>query len=286
MEVNTMTKYEVTTTIRNNENKPITSFTFDTAKGGQLTVNGPLANNVCGYLNMDFSEKMSAVLKGKIFADMKRLDIDWKNQYGVKSAKQFMVNMLAIDGSQFDNYSLAYERFFDGDSPKLACIDELNMGKLIILGKYFTYAGKSFDDDNMISDYALQLIDRDFSDGTINRFMSDKAFESAVKKSLETVNEAEQKHEQKSEDKKPEQKPEQKSKDKKPEQKPEQKPTEPKDMINEQSVMYTALKKLGTAMDLYESIKGMEIKTEKERKLEAVIKAFVSASEYTMEIFK
>ena len=50
--------------------------------------------------------------------------------------------------------------------------------------------------------------------------------------------------------------------------------------------MFTALKKLGVAMDLYESIKGMEIKTDKERKLESVIKAFVSASEYTIEIFK
>ena len=254
-----MTKYNVITTIKNNEAKPVTSFTFDTAKGGQLTVNGPLANNVCGYLNMDFSEKMSTILKGKIFADMKKLDIDWKNQFGVKSAKAFMVNMLAIDGSQFDNYSLAYERFYDGETPKISCIEDLNMGKLIILGKYFVYAGKSFDDDNMISDYALQLIERDFTDGTINRFMSDKAFDSAVKKSLETVPEA-----------------------------PKEAPNEamPKDMLNEQSVIFTALKKLGVAMDLYESIKGMEIKTEKERKLESVIKAFVSASEYTMEIFK
>ena len=266
-----MTKYNVTTTIKNNESKPVTSFTFDTAKGGQLTVNGPLATNVCGYLNMDFSEKMSAILKGKIFAEMKKLDVDWKGQYSVKSAKQFMTNMLAIDGSQFDNYSLAYERFYDGETPKLDCISDLNMGKLIILGKYFTYAGKSFDDENMIADYALQLIERDFSDGTINRFMSDKSFENAVKKSLETVPET------KPEDKKPE--------DKKPEDKKPEDKAKPKDMVSDDSVITVAINKMGAAMKLYESIKGMEIQTAKERNLEAVIKAFVSATQYTMEIF-
>ena len=261
-----MTKYNVTTTIKNNETKPVTVFTFETAKGTQLTVNGALANNVCGYLNMDFAEKMSAVHKGRIFAELKKLNVDWKNQYGVKSAKQFMVNMLAIDGSQFDNYSLAYERFFDGDTPKLACVEELTIGKLIALGRYFAYAGKSFDDDDMIENYAYQLIERDFGDGTLNRFMTDKAFDNAIKKALETV-------------------PAETAETKPAETKPAE-PAKPADMINEQSVMYTALKKLGSAMDLYESIKGMEIKTEKERKLEAVIKAFVSASEYTMEIFK
>ena len=57
-------------------------------------------------------------------------------------------------------------------------------------------------------------------------------------------------------------------------------------MLNSDSVMFTALNKMEVAMKLYDEIKSLEIKTEKERKLESVLKAFVKATEYTLEIFK
>ena len=57
-------------------------------------------------------------------------------------------------------------------------------------------------------------------------------------------------------------------------------------MLNSDSVMFTALNKMKVAMKLYDEIKGMEIKTDRERKLDSIIKAFVKATEYTLEIFE
>jgi hypothetical protein len=295
--------FAVTTVNTNKDRGVVTTFTFATPEGTQLTVNGALAGNVCDFMNMDLHEKMGGIYKGYVFAKAKKLDIDWKSQFGVKSAKEFYVKMLGIDPSQFDNYSLAVERFYWvlGDEIKatLPCVKGLTIGKLIKLGIYYSTIKKNNPKmtDDEVDKKAKEMIVNAFTTGTLNPYMTDKAIEKAIKDSFNVVDETnvvdEKPEDKKPEDKKPEdKKPEDKKpEDKKPEdKKPEDKKPEdkakPKDMINEQSVMYTALKKLGTAMDLYESIKGMEIKTEKERKLESVIKAFVSASEYTMEIFK
>ena len=263
---NVTRRFEVTEVHKDGEKNPIPTFKFDTANGQPLTVTGQLAYNVCNFLNFDFMGRKAGVAKAKMFERAEGLEIDW-SAYGAKDAKDFYVKMLAIDKSQFEKYALASKRFLNDDlSPKIPCLDGATIGKLVKLNQYYPAMRKSFNDESQLDDVVLQRIQRDFDDGTINLFMTDDKFDEAIKNSFKIVEEKTKQEDNKQEANKQE--------------------TKPKDMLNSDSVMFTALNKMEVAMKLYDEIKSLEIKTEKERKLESVLKAFVKATEYTLEIFK
>ena len=296
---NVTRRFEVTEVHKDGEKNPIPTFKFDTASGQSLTVTGQLAYNVCNYLNFDFMGRKAGVAKAKMFERADGLEVDWST-YGAKDAKDFYVKMLAIDKSQFEKYALASKRFLNDDlSPKIPCLDGATIGKLVKLNQYYPALRKNFNDESQLDDVVLQTIARDFEEGTINLFMTDDKFDEAIKKSFKTVEEpkAEKPKVEESKAEKPkaeapkaeEPKAEEpKAEEPKAEAKAEEPKAEakPKDLINSDSVMFTALNKMKVAMKLYDEIKGMEIKTDRERKLDSIIKAFVKATEYTLEIFE
>ena len=258
--------FTVTEVHKDGEKNPVATFKFNTANGTSLTVTGQLAYNVCNYLNFDMLGRKAGIAKAKMFERADGLKIDWA-AYGAKDAKDFYVKMLAIDKSQFEKYALASKRFLNDDlSPKIPCLEGATIGKLVKLNQYYPAMRKSFNDESQLDDVVLQRIQRDFDDGTINLFMTDDKFDDAIKNSFKVVDEKPKQEDNKQEDNKQE--------------------VKPKDLINSDSVMFTALNKMRVAMKLYDDIKSIEIKTDKERKLEAVIKAFVKATEYTLEIFE
>ena len=258
--------FTVTEVHKDGEKNPVATFKFNTASGAPLTVTGQLAYNVCNYLNFDMLGRKAGIAKAKMFERADGLNVDW-SAYGAKDAKDFYVKMLAIDKSQFEKYALASKRFLNDDlSPKIPCLDGATIGKLVKLNQYYPAMRKSFNDESQLDDVVLQRIQRDFDDGTINLFMTDDKFDESIKNSFKIVEEKTKQEDNKQEANKQE--------------------TKPKDMLNSDSVMFTALNKMEVAMKLYDEIKSLEIKTEKERKLESVLKAFVKATEYTLEIFK
>ena len=296
---NVTRRFEVTEVHKDGEKNPIPTFKFDTANGQPLTVTGQLAYNVCNFLNFDFMGRKAGVAKAKMFERAEGLEIDW-SAYGAKDAKDFYVKMLAIDKSQFEKYALASKRFMNDDlTPKIPCLEGATIGKLVKLNQYYPALRKNFNDESQLDDVVLQTIARDFEEGTINLFMTDDKFDEAIKKSFKTVEEpkAEKPKAEESKAEKPkaeepkaeEPKAEEpKAEEPKAEAKAEEPKAEakPKDLINSDSVMFTALNKMKVAMKLYDEIKGMEIKTDRERKLDSIIKAFVKATEYTLEIFE
>ena len=262
---NVTRRFEVTEVHKDGEKNPIPTFKFDTANGQPLTVTGQLAYNVCNFLNFDFMGRKAGVAKAKMFERAEGLDIDW-TAYGAKDAKDFYVKMLAIDKSQFEKYALASKRFMNDDlTPKIPCLEGATIGKLVKLNQYYPALRKNFNDESQLDDVVLQTIARDFEEGTINLFMTDDKFDEAIKKSFATVEEPKQEE---------------------PKQEIKEENGKPSDMVTPNNVMFTALNKMSVAMEMYHKIESMEIKTERERKLEEVIKAFVSATEYTIEIFK
>ena len=277
---NVTRRFEVTEVHKDGEKNPIPTFKFDTANGQPLTVTGQLAYNVCNFLNFDFMGRKAGVAKAKMFERAEGLEIDW-SAYGAKDAKDFYVKMLAIDKSQFEKYALASKRFMNDDlTPKIPCLEGATIGKLVKLNQYYPALRKNFNDESQLDDVVLQTIARDFEEGTINLFMTDDKFDEAIKKSFKTVEEP------KAEKPKAEAPKAEEPKAEEPKAEEPKAETKPKDILNSDSVMFTALNKMQVAMKLYEEIKSMEIKTEKERKLESVIKAFVKATEYTLEIFE
>ena len=292
---NVTRRFEVTEVHKDGEKNPIPTFKFDTANGQPLTVTGQLAYNVCNFLNFDFMGRKAGVAKAKMFERAEGLDIDW-TAYGAKDAKDFYVKMLAIDKSQFEKYALASKRFMNDDlTPKIPCLEGATIGKLVKLNQYYPALRKNFNDESQLDDVVLQTIARDFEEGTINLFMTDDKFDEAIKKSFATVEEPKQEEpkqeapkqeEPKQEAPKQEAPKQEEPKQEEPKQEIKEENGKPSDMVTPNNVMFTALNKMSVAMEMYHKIESMEIKTERERKLEEVIKAFVSATEYTIEIFK
>ena len=288
-------KYAVSTTIRNNETKPVEVFTFKTAQGKELTVNGSLAHNVCSFLNFDYMDKGANLSKAYMFYKATKLDVDWKSQFNVKDAKAFYTNFLGIDKTTFEKYALASGRMLEEDEAgkitfKLPCLDGITIGKLVLLNQYFAEAGKSFNDENEIENYALSMIEKDFADGNINLFMTDKKFDENIKKSFKTVEiEAEIKdvtEDKKPEDKKPEDK---KPEDKKPEgKKPEDKKSEdkkPEDKKPEDNTPSKADKEGPTLKSMYEKLRSaMDVVEDTTTDERAKYKALLEAVKYSLDM--